>query len=159
MGTVGDGMLTITAEGASTDAPPTKERQTYSAALRHSRSGQKKRGLQLPFDAQPKAKKPKLNKAPTRIVLLTNMVGAGDVDEDLERETAEEVGKYGKLVKCTVIQVEGAPDDEAVRIFLEFEKVQAASKAYSDLNGRFFGGRSVKARFFDEERYAKSDLG
>ena len=27
------------------------------------------------------------------------MVGAGDVDEELQEETAEEAGKYGKLKK------------------------------------------------------------
>lgn len=27
-----------------------------------------------------------------------------------------------------------------------------------DLEGRFFGGRSVRATFFDEQRYAQQDL-
>ncbi|CAK0798125.1 unnamed protein product [Prorocentrum cordatum] len=158
--TVGDGMLTVTAEGASTDAPTDHQRRSFASALREAHRGGRKRGLQI-LEGEAKereVKKTKLSRGPTRVVMLTNMVGPGEVDEDLEGETAEECAKYGKLVKCTVREAPGAPDHEAVRIFLEFAKVQSASKAYSDLNGRFFGGRSVKARFYDEERYARGDF-
>eukprot|EP00928_Gymnodinium_smaydae_P014960 TRINITY_DN15490_c0_g1_i1.p1 TRINITY_DN15490_c0_g1~~TRINITY_DN15490_c0_g1_i1.p1 ORF type:complete len:792 (+),score=111.77 TRINITY_DN15490_c0_g1_i1:92-2467(+) len=156
--TVADGMTTITAEGISTDSPPDHERLTFDAAMRKSRRQGKKRGLQLPSESQPAVKKAKLSRSPTRIVLLTNMVGAGDIDDDLQDETAEEAAKYGKLIKCTIKEAVGAPDNEAVRIFLEFEKVEAASKAYADMNGRFFDGRTVKARFYDEDRYRRGDL-
>ncbi|VDN03695.1 unnamed protein product [Thelazia callipaeda] len=44
-------------------------------------------------------------------------------------------------------------DDEAVRIFVEFTNVGQAIKAFVDLNGRFFGGRSIKASFYDLEAY------
>nr|KAF6432224.1 RNA binding motif protein 17 [Rousettus aegyptiacus] len=66
-------------------------------------------------------------KCPTKVVLLRNMVGAGEVDEDLEVETKEECEKYGKVGKCVIFEIPGAPDDEAVRIFLEFERVESAS--------------------------------
>ncbi len=33
------------------------------------------------------------------------MVGPGDVDDDLEPETAEECAKYGKVVKCIIFEV------------------------------------------------------
>lgn len=154
---VGEGILGITAEGAFTESGPASERRTFAAALRHAKRGSQKRGLAASAD-QPSAKQAKLNRGPTRIVLLTNLVGAGEVDEDLEEETAEEAAKYGKLVKCIVKEVKGAPDKEAVRIFLEFKKLEAASKAYADMNGRYFGGRTVKARFYDEERYARGDF-
>jgi len=111
---------------------------------------------------QPDAKQPKAatsNRPPTRILLLNNLVGAGEVDEDLEGETAEEAGKYGKLVKCAIKEVKGVPDQQAVRIFLEYEKVEDATKALVDMNGRYFGGRVVKARFFDPARFAAGDLG
>lgn len=50
------------------------------------------------------------------------------------------------------------PDDQAVRIFVKFADQIAAIKAKKDLNGRFFGGRAVSARFFDETRFEKLDL-
>lgn len=81
------------------------------------------------------------------------MVGRGEVDEDLEAETKEECEKYGKVVKCVIFevisrecdrvcvracveilmkclpwQISDVSDDEAVRIFLEFERVESAIK-------------------------------
>eukprot|EP00747_Dinoflagellata_sp_TGD_P164036 gnl/TRDRNA2_/TRDRNA2_183423_c0_seq1.p1 gnl/TRDRNA2_/TRDRNA2_183423_c0~~gnl/TRDRNA2_/TRDRNA2_183423_c0_seq1.p1 ORF type:complete len:425 (+),score=117.12 gnl/TRDRNA2_/TRDRNA2_183423_c0_seq1:106-1275(+) len=99
-----------------------------------------------------------VERAPTRVLLLLNLVGAGEVDEDLEEETGEEASKYGKLKKCVIKEIKGAPDNEAVRIFLEYEAVESATKALVDMNGRYFGGRVVKASFFDEERYNKGEL-
>lgn len=37
------------------------------------------------------------------------MVGRGEVDEDLEGETKEECEKYGKVTKCVIFEVRGAP--------------------------------------------------
>lgn len=43
--------------------------------------------------------------------------------------------------------------DEAVRIFVEFKTLPSAIKALTDLNGRFFGGRAVKATFYDLDKF------
>ncbi|XP_028810352.1 splicing factor 45 isoform X2 [Denticeps clupeoides] len=98
-------------------------------------------------------------KCPTKVVLLRNMVGRGEVDEDLEVETKEECEKYGKVIKCVIFEISDATDDEAVRIFLEFERVESAIKAVVDLNGRYFGGRVVKACFYNLDRFRVLDLG
>ncbi|XP_059182311.1 splicing factor 45 isoform X1 [Centropristis striata] len=98
-------------------------------------------------------------KNPTKVVLLRNMVGRGEVDEDLEGETKEECEKYGKVVKCVIFEIAVVPDDEAVRIFLEFERVESAIKAVVDLNGRYFGGRVVKACFYNLDKFRILDLG
>jgi splicing factor 45 len=42
---------------------------------------------------------------------------------------------------------------------VEFVRVESAIKAVVDLNGRYFGGRIVRASFFDEDRFKKFDLG
>eukprot|EP00971_Amphidinium_carterae_P213745 4241880-Amphidinium_carterae.1 len=86
------------------------------------------------------------------------MVGAGEVDDDLEEETAEEATKYGKLRRCKIKEIKGVPDDQAVRIFLEYEKVEDSTKAMVDMHGRYFGGRVVKARFYDEGKFARGEL-
>ncbi|XP_034433557.1 splicing factor 45 [Hippoglossus hippoglossus] len=98
-------------------------------------------------------------KNPTKVVLLRNMVGRGEVDEDLEGETKEECEKYGKVVKCVIFEIAEVTDDEAVRIFLEFERVESAIKAVVDLNGRYFGGRVVKACFYNLDKFRVLDLG
>jgi len=91
---------------------------------------------------------------PSKVVLLRNMVGPGEVDEDLEPETQEECNeKYGDVNSCTIFEVPNVEEEEAVRIFVEFRRVEAAIKAVVDLNGRFFGGRSVKATFYDFDDY------
>lgn len=82
------------------------------------------------------------------------MVGPGDVDEDLEPEVKDECNtKYGEVIKVVICELPNAPPEEAVRIFVEFKRIESAIKAVVDLNGRFFGGRQVKAGFFDTEKF------
>ncbi|KAK2151329.1 hypothetical protein LSH36_367g05044 [Paralvinella palmiformis] len=87
-----------------------------------------------------------------------NMVGPGEVDEELEPETAEECEKYGKVARCLIFEIPNNPDDDAVRIFVEFERQESAIKAIVDLNGRFFGGRMVKATFYNLDKFRRLDL-
>uniref|UniRef100_A0A4X2LFP9 Splicing factor 45 n=1 Tax=Vombatus ursinus TaxID=29139 RepID=A0A4X2LFP9_VOMUR len=67
-----------------------------------------------------------------------------------------------EILKCptkvVLLRIPGAPDDEAVRIFLEFERVESAIKAVVDLNGRYFGGRVVKACFYNLDKFRVLDL-
>ncbi|CAB3239929.1 unnamed protein product [Arctia plantaginis] len=98
-------------------------------------------------------------KSPSKVVLLRNMVGPGDVDEELEPEVKDECNtKYGDVVKVLIFELPNAPSDEAVRIFVEFKRIESAIKAVVDLNGRFFGGRQVKAGFYDVEKFASLQL-
>ncbi|CAK1539944.1 unnamed protein product [Leptosia nina] len=93
-------------------------------------------------------------KSPSKVVLLRNMVGPGDVDEELEPEVKDECNtKYGEVVKVVIFEMPNAPSDEAVRIFVEFKRIESAIKAVVDLNGRFFGGRQVKAGFYTIEKF------
>ncbi|XP_060805947.1 splicing factor 45 [Amyelois transitella] len=93
-------------------------------------------------------------KSPSKVVLLRNMVGPGDVDEELEPEVKDECNtKYGDVIKVLIFELPNAPADEAVRIFVEFKRIESAIKAVVDLNGRFFGGRQVKAGFYDVEKF------
>ena len=56
---------------------------------------------------------------PSRVVLLTNLCGRDDVDDDLGGEVAEEANKFGVVDRCFVYLVPGEErDDETVRIFL-----------------------------------------
>ena len=54
--------------------------------------------------------------------------------------------------------MQNVPEEEAVRIFIEFERMEAAIKALVDLNGRFFGGRTVMASFYDDVRFKEFQL-
>merc|ERR1719421_154630 len=98
------------------------------------------------------------NREPTPVLLLTNMVGRGDVDEDLADETADEAKKYGKIEEVKVMEVDGAKDEEAVRIFIHFDRSESATKALLGFNGRFFAGRTVSARFYNEGIFKQGNL-
>ncbi len=57
------------------------------------------------------------------------MVGPGEVDDDLEPEIKEEChGKYGDVASVVIFEIPGANPEEAVRIFIEFKRVEAAIK-------------------------------
>ncbi|XP_072766435.1 splicing factor 45 [Anoplolepis gracilipes] len=92
-------------------------------------------------------------KYPSKVVLLRNMVGPGEVDDDLEPEVKDECNtKYGDVARVIIHEVIEAAPEEAVRIFVEFKRIESAIKAVVDLNGRFFGGRQVKAGFYSSEK-------
>lgn len=60
------------------------------------------------------------------------MVGPGEVDSDLEPEVREECQtKYGDVNKVVIFEVPTADEEEAVRIFVEFKRMEAAIKGIS----------------------------
>ncbi|XP_055613930.1 splicing factor 45 [Uranotaenia lowii] len=98
-------------------------------------------------------------KSPSKVVLLRNMVGPGDVDDDLEPEVKDECNtKYGDVVTVVINEIPNVAPEESVRIFVEFKRMESAIKAVVDLNGRFFGGRQVRAGFYSQERFENMDL-
>lgn len=81
------------------------------------------------------------------------MVGPGEVDEDLEPEVKDECNtKYGDVCRVIIHEVMDVQPEESVRIFVEFKRIESAIKAVVDLNGRFFGGRQVRAGFYSCEK-------
>ncbi|KHN20503.1 DNA-damage-repair/toleration protein DRT111, chloroplastic [Glycine soja] len=107
-----------------------------------------------------KVKSVNFNGVPTRVLLLRNMVGPGEVDDELEDEVGSECAKYGTVTRVLIFEITepNFPVHEAVRIFVQFERSEETTKALVDLDGRYFGGRVVRASFYDEEKFSKNEL-
>ncbi|KAF6209569.1 hypothetical protein GE061_015317 [Apolygus lucorum] len=114
-----------------------------------------------PRPSSPPKPKPitEIMKTPSKVVLLKNMVGPGEVDEELEPEVKDECNtKYGDVVRVIIYELPNVVPEEAVRIFVEFKRIESAIKAVVDLNGRFFGGRQVMAGFYPWEKLENLEL-
>jgi poly(U)-binding-splicing factor PUF60 len=62
-------------------------------------------------------------------MVLKNMVGVEDLDDDLESEVTDECGKYGNVERVIIYQEKQSEDENAeivVKLFVEFS--QSAGK-------------------------------
>lgn len=94
-------------------------------------------------------------------MVLRNMVGPDDIDDDLEGEVTEECGKFGQVKRVIIYQERQGEEDDAeviVKIFVEFSEATEMNRAIQALNHRWFGGRKVTAEAYDQERFETSDL-
>jgi len=97
----------------------------------------------------------------SRVCVLRNMVGPEEVDDALQQEITEECSKYGEVDKVVIYTERQGEEDTAeqiVKIFVEFRTSKEAEKSAESLNGRWFGGRMIKAELYDQATYQAEDL-
>ncbi|XP_041805491.1 poly(U)-binding-splicing factor PUF60a isoform X1 [Chelmon rostratus] len=97
-----------------------------------------------------------LRKQESTVMVLRNMVGPDDIDDDLEGEVTEECGKFGRVKRVIIYQERQGEEDDAdviVKIFVEFSEVAEMNRAIQALNRRWFGGRKVVAEVYDQDRF------
>ncbi|KAM6971494.1 poly(U)-binding-splicing factor PUF60-like isoform 1-T1 [Tautogolabrus adspersus] len=102
-----------------------------------------------------------LRKSESTVMVLRNMVGPEDIDDDLEGEVTEECGKFGSVNRVIIYQEKQGEEEDAdiiVKIFVEFSMASEMDKAIQALNERWFGGRKVVAEVYDQDRFNSSDL-
>ncbi|XP_064098800.1 poly(U)-binding-splicing factor half pint-like isoform X2 [Macrobrachium nipponense] len=102
-----------------------------------------------------------MRKTESSVVILRNMVGIEEVDEFLQDEITEECGRFGTVNHVIIYQEKQSDEDDAeiiVKIFVEFSSPSESVKAQEALNGRYFGGRLVKAELYDQNMYNHNDL-
>ncbi|UZJ57270.1 hypothetical protein CBS101457_006590 [Exobasidium rhododendri] len=81
---------------------------------------------------------------PSEVILLENMVDLADVDDELSDEIGEECAKHG-YVQRVFVWPHGRG---GVRIFVKFSGMAGAWRCVKELEGRFFGGKTVRARYY-----------
>lgn len=82
-----------------------------------------------PAASDPEPSITEIMKAPSKVVLLRNMVGPGDVDEELEPEVKDECNtKYGEVNSVIIHEAFGTVPEDAVKIFVEFKRIESAIK-------------------------------
>ena len=59
-------------------------------------------------------------KMESRVILLTNMVGPEDVDEDLQEDVEQECNKYGKVDHIVIYQVGDHRQSQTVSVYKTF---------------------------------------
>ncbi|XAO23895.1 hypothetical protein I312_102680 [Cryptococcus bacillisporus CA1280] len=95
-----------------------------------------------------------------RVICLRGLVGSvEEIDEELVNEIGEECSNYGIVERVVLHLVEPPPPEpeECLRVFVVFSGMAGAWRAVKELDGRFFGGRNIKATYFDETRFDKGD--
>ncbi|WAR22229.1 PUF60-like protein [Mya arenaria] len=97
----------------------------------------------------------------SRVMVLKNMVGPDDLDDQLEGEVTDECGKYGNVNRVIIYQEKQGEEEDAeviVKLFVEFVESSEVEKGCQALNGRYFGGRVVQAEKYDQDLFDAHDL-
>lgn len=100
-------------------------------------------------------------KSESKVLVLRNMVGVEDLDEDLEHEVTDECSKFGVVNRVVIYNEKQGEEEDAeviVKIFVEFTQTSETENAANALNGRWFGGRVIKAEGYDEIKFGAGDL-
>ena len=80
-----------------------------------------------------------------RMVILRNLINYEEVDDEFEQEMHSEMKKYGCVVKFMVMKI---PE---VTVYCLYSSEEEAKHSFEILNGRFFGGRRIRAEMSSEE--------
>ncbi|EGT38493.1 hypothetical protein CAEBREN_09163 [Caenorhabditis brenneri] len=88
------------------------------------------------------------------VIVLRNMVTPDDIDEYLEGEIREECGKFGTVLDVVIANFASSG---VVKIFVKYADSMQVDRAKAALDGRFFGGNSVKAEAYDQILFDHAD--
>ncbi|KAJ6842874.1 splicing factor U2af large subunit A-like isoform X1 [Iris pallida] len=102
----------------------------------------------------------------TKVVCLTEVVSIDELRDDEEYEEIlqdmrEEGGKFGPLVNVVIPRPSSSGEVTAGvgKVFLEYADNAGAARAKAALHGRKFGGNTVTAVHYPEDRFSSGDYG
>ncbi|PVU89513.1 hypothetical protein BB561_005311 [Smittium simulii] len=86
----------------------------------------------------------------SEIMCMTNVVDPNDLDQDLSIDIFEEASKSGPVLKVATIL-----ENNIVKVLVEFQNSSATQAAVDLFNDRWFGGRQIKASFYNRSSFEK----
>ncbi|KAJ6707042.1 U2 SNRNP AUXILIARY FACTOR LARGE SUBUNIT [Salix viminalis] len=103
---------------------------------------------------------------PSKVLCLTEAITMEVLADDEEYEEIledmrEECCKFGTLINVVIPRPSQAEDkmSGAGKVFLEYSDITSCANARNALNGRKFGGNTVNAFYYPEEKYSNGDYG
>ncbi|KAK1378768.1 Splicing factor U2af large subunit [Heracleum sosnowskyi] len=103
---------------------------------------------------------------PTKILCLTEVITADELMDDGEYEEIledmkDEGGKFGDLVSVVIPRPSSSGEqiEGLGKVFLEYADTSGCSNAREALSGRKFGGNSVIAVYYPEDKFFDGDYG
>lgn len=101
---------------------------------------------------------------PTKVVCLSEVVTPDELKEDevfeeIYDDMKDECGKYGTLVNVVIPRPKASGEDVPGlgKVFLEYSDGTEAAKAKAILNGRKFGGNTVLAVYYPEDKFSRGE--
>ncbi|KAL9263771.1 Splicing factor U2af large subunit A-like protein [Drosera capensis] len=102
--------------------------------------------------------------SPTKILCLDQVVATEDLSDDNEYEEIledmrDECRKFGVLVNIIIPRpgMDGVQIPGVGKVFLEYSDIAGCAKAKSMLGGRKFGGNTVTAVYYSEQKFYSGD--
>jgi len=89
----------------------------------------------------------------TRVLLLTNLIAPGKVDDDISDEVKDECEESGGPVERVAIHETCVE----VRVFVLFKDSDSLARARPKLHNRLFAGKRVNARPYPEKSFLEDD--
>ncbi|CAG9322884.1 unnamed protein product [Blepharisma stoltei] len=95
----------------------------------------------------------------SKVIVLFNMADEVDesLEEDLMEDVMEESQRFGIVQDSTIFE---EPDKaQKVQVYIKFLTTDAAEKCLNAMNGRFYSGRQISAKYYSEEKFDQNSLG
>eukprot|EP01062_Namystynia_karyoxenos_P016707 TRINITY_DN16139_c0_g1_i1.p1 TRINITY_DN16139_c0_g1~~TRINITY_DN16139_c0_g1_i1.p1 ORF type:complete len:757 (+),score=233.22 TRINITY_DN16139_c0_g1_i1:54-2273(+) len=154
-------LLAMLPQGAQGPQPRKRPRSPSAEARAEQPAQRRREGTpDEPTKPQPRPS----SRDPSPVLLLRNLVGPGEVDEDLEGDVRAECERHGTVLTVSVYEqqrwasLSRVPPELAVRVFVRFADAASAQRCWRVMSGRQFGGRTVLAGFYELARFERGDL-
>ncbi|KAG6420637.1 hypothetical protein SASPL_117172 [Salvia splendens] len=113
----------------------------------------------------PSGQPPTSVEIPTKVLCLTEVVTTDELMDDGEYEEIledmrDECQKFGELIAVVIPRPvpDSTPSNGVGKVFLEYSDTTGCMKAKFALSGRKFGGNSVTALYYPEDKYYDKDF-